>query len=119
MGREGERRAAQYLRQVGYKVLLRNVRLGRGEVDLICRHGQILVFVEVKTRHFVPDSRPADAMTVRKQKLLIHASMLYLRELDLPNVVYRFDVVEVVHTLSDWQINLIANALPSPRGSGG
>jgi putative endonuclease len=49
-GRWAERATALYLRGMGYQILARNLRLGRGEIDLIARHGQFLVFMEVKFR---------------------------------------------------------------------
>ncbi len=116
LGEAGEEQAARHLRRIGYKVLLRNVRLGRGEIDLVCREGEELVFVEVKTRTGDGWSQPAIAINARKKRALIHAAMLYLRELDCPNVVYRFDVVEVVLTDTEgWEINVIPNAFGSGR----
>src|ERR1700744_6300744 len=53
-GAYGERVAACFLRREKFRVLLRNVRVGGGEIDLVCREGEVLSFVEVKTR---PDSR--------------------------------------------------------------
>lgn len=48
LGQAGENRAARYLQLRGYNILARNVRLGRGELDIIARHGELLVFIEVK-----------------------------------------------------------------------
>ena len=116
LGEEGEKRAARFLSKRGYKVLLRNVRLGRGELDLICRDGEVLVFVEVKTRSERPCSRPIDAVTQSKRRSIVHAAMLYLRELDFPNIIYRFDIVEVVAQESgSWDINVIQNVFVTGR----
>ncbi len=49
LGQAGEDRAARYLQHRGYRILGRNVRLGRGELDIIARHGELVIFVEVKT----------------------------------------------------------------------
>ncbi len=69
---------------------------GGGEVDLVCRHGKILVFAEVKTRSGLTHGRPGEAVTLEKQKLIIRGASAWLRMLPEMEVVYRFDIVEVV-----------------------
>ena len=97
LGREGEKIACRFLSKRGYKVLRRNFRAPRGgEVDITCRHGETLVFVEVKTRASADYGRPADAVNVAKQKLIIQGARAWLRLLDNPNITYRFDIVEVI-----------------------
>lgn len=94
-GAYGERVAACFVRRHGYRVLLRNVSLPGGELDLVCRDGEILAFVEVKSR---PDSRygePGQAVDAMKRSRIVRAAQLYLQELRKPRVTYRFDVVEV------------------------
>lgn len=76
-------------------MLLRNVRVGPGEVDLICRHENTLVFVEVKARQEGAWERPSQAVDLRKQKLLIRCADAYLKELSNPEINVRFDIVEV------------------------
>ncbi len=99
LGRAGERLAAQYLRGHRYKILYRNFRAPRGgEVDLVCRdkrHNE-LVFVEVKTRSSEEFGRPLDAVDQRKRRLILRGAMTWLKMLDMPDIVFRFDVVEVV-----------------------
>lgn len=97
LGRRGEELAARHLRKLGRKVLYRNFRArGGGEVDLVCRHGQILVFAEVKTRSFRSAfSRPADAVDREKEKLVARGGLAWLRLLGKPDIVFRFDIVEV------------------------
>ena len=96
IGAIGEDLAAQFLKQQGYKVLLRNYQpVQSGEIDLIARHGDTLVFVEVKTRTSAAQKRPLLAVTKKKRRLLKKGARSYLNLLNhVPP--YRFDVVEVV-----------------------
>src|SRR5688500_7620203 len=94
-GRLGERAARSHLRSRGLKFLTANFK-GRGETDLIFRDGEILVFVEVKTRSNEDWIRPARAVNLRKQRLLTQTALDYLRLLRYPEVNIRFDIVEVL-----------------------
>jgi putative endonuclease len=94
-GRLGERVARAHLRRLGLKFLTANFR-GRGETDLIFRDGEVLVFVEVKTRSHEEWVRPARAVNLRKQRLLTQTALDYLRLLRYPSVNVRFDIVEVL-----------------------
>jgi putative endonuclease len=94
-GRTGEKAAAEALRRKGYKILLRNVLCRHGELDLVCRDGETLVFVEVKARTRGAWQRPAAAVDRRKRRRLWQCARDYLRELKNPEVAWRFDVVEV------------------------
>lgn len=98
-GQAGERAARRHLRRAGLKFLTANFRSPRGEIDLVCRDGDCLVFVEVKTRSSEDWVRPAAAVDSDKRRLLSQAALDYLRRLDNPPVKFRFDVVEVL--LSD------------------
>jgi putative endonuclease len=95
-GRLGEDAARKYLRKAGLKFLTANFHGGRGELDLVCRDGKCLVFVEVKTRSSEEWVRPAAAVDREKQRLVSEAAAAYLRRLDNPQVTFRFDVVEVL-----------------------
>jgi putative endonuclease len=95
IGNYGERVAAAFLRRHGYRVLTRNYKTPRGEIDLVCRHGEILVFVEVKTRARVDIVPPSDSIDERKEDALRKAAESYLKLLDRDDIVYRFDSVEV------------------------
>jgi putative endonuclease len=88
-----------FLRTRGYRVLYRNYRTERGEIDLICRHGRVLVFVEVRTRDRVDFGRPAESIGPAKQEALRYAAERYLAQLDDRATIYhRFDAVEVLMT---------------------
>jgi putative endonuclease len=95
-GSLGERAAREYLQRAGLKFLMRNFRTRRGEIDLVFRDADCLVFIEVKTRSDEGWSRPAAAVTARKRRLLSRAALDYLRRLRDPRVKIRFDIVEVL-----------------------
>jgi len=95
IGNYGERVAASFLRRQGYRLLTRNYKVTGGEIDLVCRHDDILVFVEVKTRAGSDLIRPAEAIDERKENALRHAARRYLELLGRDDITYRFDAVEV------------------------
>ena len=117
LGRRGERMAADFLKTQGHKILYRNFRAAHGgEVDLICRdkrHDE-LVFVEVKTRTHEEFGRPIDAVDRKKRRLILRGAMTWLRMLDMPDITFRFDVVEVVMTEPP-DIRHIENAFQLPE----
>src|SRR5437773_11970480 len=78
-GSLGEKAAKKHLRRLGLKFLLANYRSARGEIDLIFRDHDCLVFVEVKTRSSEEWVRPASAVDQEKKRLLSHAALDYLR----------------------------------------
>lgn len=97
LGDLGESLARKRLRTLGLKPLHRNYRAPKGgEVDLVCRDGETLVFVEIKTRRSLDFGRPVRAVDVAKQGLITRGALSWLRELDHPEVKFRFDVVEVI-----------------------
>ena len=95
-GRLGEIAAGTTLTRGGMKILTSNERAGRSEIDLVCRDGDCLVFVEVKTRSSEEWGSPATAVDKEKRRLLSEAALFYLRRLKNPRVSFRFDVVEVL-----------------------
>jgi putative endonuclease len=95
-GQLGERVARQHLCRLGLKFLAANVRSRRGELDLVFRDEDCLVFVEVKTRSSEAWTRPAAAVNAAKRRRLSRAALDYLARLDHPPVKLRFDVVEVL-----------------------
>jgi putative endonuclease len=117
LGTRGEKLACRFLRRNGYKVLYRNFR-GRsgGEIDIVCRDKDTLVFVEVKTRTRVDFGRPFDAVDRNKQKRIARGGLAWLRLLDNPDILFRFDVVEVL-IVEDAQprFELLRNAFALPE----
>ena len=76
-------------------MLTRNYQTTGGEIDLVCRHRDILVFVEVRTRAGETFGRPAETIDARKEDALRHAASRYLQLLGRDDIRYRFDAVEV------------------------
>jgi putative endonuclease len=93
LGDRGEREAARYLRRRGMRVVIRGYRTPWGEIDLVARDGDFLVFIEVKTRR---RGAPAEAVTPEKQRRLTLAALRFLRRRNLLEVRCRFDVVAVI-----------------------
>ncbi|MFB6247623.1 MAG: YraN family protein [Salinibacter sp.] len=101
IGDRGENLAADYLQDAGYRVLERNYRFERNEVDLVCldpRKGGEIVFVEVKTRSGPKFGPPEASVTEEKRAALIEVSRAYLHERQLEGAPARFDVVGVLLT---------------------
>lgn len=95
-GELGERAAKRYLKRRGLKFLTANFRSERGEIDLILRDDDCLVFTEVKTRSSEEWARPAAAVDRERRRRLSRAALDYLRLLRNPRVKIRFDIVEVL-----------------------
>jgi putative endonuclease len=93
LGDRGERAAAQYLHSRGFRILLRGYRTRFGEIDLIARDGNTLVFIEVKSRR---RGTPAEAVTLEKQRRLTLAALHFLKRYQLLEQASRFDVVAIV-----------------------
>jgi putative endonuclease len=96
-GSLGEKLAGRFLRKNGYKILYRNFRgQSGGEIDIVCRDDDTLVFVEVKTRTREDFGRPVEAVGSQKQKRISRGALAWLRLLDNPDILFRFDVVEII-----------------------
>ncbi len=102
-GDRGETVAAEFLEGKGYRILERNYRFNREEVDLVCfqpyddyTQGGELVFVEVKARRGLGYGRPEAAVTPEKQQAIMRVAEAYLHETRLEGALARFDVVAVL-----------------------
>jgi putative endonuclease len=96
LGDEGERRAARALAAEGYEIVARNVHVGHDELDIVARHGDMWVFVEVKTRRGDAYGAPAEAVTLMKQVKLLRAARAWLQARGESDPDWRFDVVTVL-----------------------
>ena len=117
LGTRGEKLACQFLKRSGYKILYRNFR-GRsgGEIDIVCRNGDTLVFIEVKTRTREDFGRPFDAVDRNKQKRIARGALAWLRLLDDPDILFRFDVLEVIIPEgAQPRIEILRNAFALPE----
>jgi len=111
LGKAGEEAALRYLKKKKYKILARGFRLFRGEIDIIARDQNTLVFVEVKARSRQDFGLPEEAITPAKQRQIRKIAEGFLMRNHSENVECRFDVLSLVKTeKSTFKINHIKNA---------
>jgi len=112
IGDYGERVASAWLRALGAKILYRNFRAPHGgEVDIVARKGDLLMFVEVKTRREGTKYRGLDAVNASKQALIERGANEWLRLLGTREIPWRFDVIEVyVEKGKRPRVNRVENA---------
>lgn len=123
LGDAGEREAARFLERAGHRVLVRNWRCGRDELDLVTQAPKptadgepVLVFVEVKTRDVADVKGGYFAVDPRKRCALRRAVRGYLRSIRRPDAVWRFDIVEVKRDKNEgWRV---IHHCAVPLGSG-
>ena len=107
LGRVGEKRAQEYLTQIGYKILEKNYKTRVGEIDIIALDGQTIVFVEVKTRTDNRFGSPSEAVNLEKQRKYFSVGTSYLiKKYGTEDKKCRFDVIEI----EDGKINHILDA---------
>ena len=110
LGRQGEDAAAAFLQDHGYEILARNFRTPRGEIDIIARWEQSVIFVEVKTRRTERFGRPAAAVGYQKQQKIIQSARWFLRQRHLEECLCRFDVLEVYAAGKNWRFRHLQGA---------
>lgn len=116
-GNNGEDIAVSYLKKEGYKIVERNYRASRGEIDIIAHDGERLAFIEVKARRNREFGEGQWAVDARKQKQIIKAALNYMMHRKLKNMAYRFDTVIVEdHQADGYKVMLIKDAF-QPDGS--
>lgn len=106
IGSRGERLAAEYLESSGYRLVMRNfkVPIGRntrgvavtGEIDIIALDGDVLCFIEVKTKRSAEFADPIATVTLRKQRQITRTARVYLRIFGLHEIERRYDVVSLI-----------------------
>jgi len=95
VGRLGEDLAVRYLRELGYQILTTNYRCRHGEVDIVAREGEEVVFVEVRTRRSQAFGTPQESLTRSKMRRLVATSQDYLQGYGGSDVDWRIDLVSV------------------------
>lgn len=110
-GKEAEEVAATYLTQLGYKILCRNYRSGKAEIDILASHIEThkLHIFEVKARSINSLLEPEESINQKKKKLLVKASDDFLTQYNL-DLEVQFDVLALKKMNSKWSIKLISNA---------
>lgn len=96
LGSRGERLAVRYLKRQGYRILKSNYVCPLGEIDIIAADGDMLVFVEVKTRRSDVAADPENAVNFHKRRQVTRAAKHFLGRLPNANLASRFDIVSVV-----------------------
>jgi len=109
LGKKGEELAVAFLIKKGFRILERNWRFGRHEIDIIARDGNFIVIAEVKTRSSNYFTEPETAVTREKQRSLVRSANAYVRYHRLRGEV-RFDVLAILVLPESEQINHIADA---------
>jgi putative endonuclease len=111
MGRKGERLACRFLMKQGFDILARRFQARRGEIDLIALEGDVLAFIEVKTRASRAFGEPWEFVDWEKQQSLQQAADEFVARFDLGRYAYRFDIVSVLAPgTSQQEISLYRNA---------
>ena len=117
LGNRGEKIAANFLRKRGYRIIEKNYHSRLGEIDIVARENDSVVFVEVKTRRSTDFGLPEEALSYDKRRRLSKVAMGYLAHRRIQDTNCRFDVVSIL--MDDKKvrkvkhIKLIKNAFPS------
>ena len=112
IGALGESIAEEYLTNIGYIVLDKNFRSKFGEIDIICKDGNYIAFVEVKARYGSIYGTPAESVTAKKQNRIYKTAQLYILKKRIWKFNFRFDVIEVILNSkdNDYSVKLIKDA---------
>jgi len=97
IGRRGEKEGAHSLRNKGYRIVARNWRAGKDEIDLVCLDGPTLVFVEIRTRKSGALVSGYESIGRQKRDALKRVCRAYLAKMKPRPISFRLDVVEVEH----------------------
>jgi len=109
-GLAGQKAAEKHLLSKGYELLARNYRVKTGEVDLVVKDGEYIVFVEVKLRKGLMYGYPREAVGRIKQKRIMGTALHYLARHKLNDADIRFDVVEILEQQGRLYVSHIENA---------
>lgn len=109
-GEKGETLAAKYLKKRGYKIIEQNYRTPLGEIDIIAKEKNTIVFVEVKSRRSIRFGSPKWAVTPKKQRKISMVALHYLKSTKQTTDKARFDVVSILSNKDAPQIDIIKNA---------
>jgi putative endonuclease len=110
-GDDGEDLACEFITKLGYEIIERNFFFGHGEIDIIAKDNNILVFIEVKLRKNLEFGMPEYAITKNKQRQIKKIAEAYLYQKEIKDQVCRIDVIAILHLKgSAPQINHIINA---------
>lgn len=110
LGKKGELFAARYLQKKGYRIIERSYRSVLGEIDIVAKKDDILVFVEVKTRRDEKFGKPFESVTKEKQAKIVRIAESYYSNRKYGDLTCRFDVVSIEVKEDDYYVDHIENA---------
>ena len=110
LGNFGEALAFKKIKRLGYKKILRNYRCPLGEVDLIARDGDTLVFIEIKTRKGKSIGYAKEAVNAKKRRQLSKVALAYMKSNKCVGTKARFDVIAICLGRGEPEIEVIKNA---------
>ncbi|MDR0820178.1 MAG: YraN family protein [Endomicrobium sp.] len=110
IGFEKEKAVVNYLKNFKYKILTTNFRTSFGEIDIIAKHNDTIVFIEVKYRKYPYSGTPQEAVTAKKQQKIINSAVVYIKQNNIKDNI-RFDVASV----NDNKIEIINSAFTLPE----
>jgi putative endonuclease len=108
-GTKGEDIASQYLENKGYKIISRNWQYMHRELDIVASINKTLVIVEVKTRAAGSMISPIEAVTPKKQRLIISATNVYIEKHNI-DLEVRFDIISIIYNNDTFQVEHLENA---------
>ena len=115
-GEESESIAVSYLKKQGYKIIEQNYRTKLGEIDIIAKEKDTIVFIEVKSRKSKNFGSPKWAVTPKKQRKISMVALWYLKTTMQSNVKARFDVVSIISSHDKPSIEIVKNAFELAYG---
>ena len=107
IGKWGESIAANFLEQNSYKIIDRNFRCKQGEIDIVAKNKEYIIFIEVKTRSYIFFGSSGEAVDKRKKKNIYYAAKYFLHINKLEECFVRFDIIEVFIKKNCFKINHI------------
>ena len=110
LGKSGEELALKEIKGLGYECIVRNYRCPLGEIDIIAKDGECLVFIEIKTRRGKTIGYAKEAINKRKKRQISKVALAYMKANDCCDVRSRFDVVAINLIGGEKQIEVIKNA---------
>lgn len=111
IGKLGEDLACKYLQDKGYKIIERNFEARQGEIDIIAKDQNELVFIEVKTRSNISYGKPAEAVNEIKQNHLIKTIEYYVYSRHLEDEFIRIDIIEIYLLKNKYRVNHIKQVI--------
>ncbi len=109
LGKEGEELAVRFLKKKGYRVIEKNYRTPFGEIDIIAKDKDAIVFIEVKTREGTDFGQPFEAVNIHKRQKIAKVALSYLKRFkEEPRC--RFDVVSILYKGKNAEIELLKDA---------